>query len=142
MSLHKPQAADEFSGNKSSDLIGETVLLSRRGEIGTMETSNGRSEYVRVLALIVTDSGDVRNLGELPIFWSAVRNQLLRDCPDGEWIGGQVERAEGKQYYILQTPTDQAWQNLASVVEHIDAGNVLPPVEETDEDLDPDSAPF
>lgn len=125
----------EPGSGRSTELVGELVALRPTKFDAEIETSIGRNEATFVEALIVSDeSGDYRNLGEIPIFWEVVRRQLHDAKP---WLAGTVDR-QGRAYRMSPPDPDQMNAIRLALKRHADNPK---PVETADESGD-EEAPF
>lgn len=113
-STGQPQAPDKSgaafasASNPSSaeELLGRLVAY-RPIEVRTVETRLGISEATYCQLLDIEAGGSATDLGERPIFWQIVRQQLAKATKEVPWIAGRLMQS-GQAYHLEPlTPTEE-----------------------------------
>ncbi len=133
----------DSDGNHSSELIGELVALRAYRFDEEMSTEFGPTAATWCEALIIGDGTRPRNLGKLPVFWSAIRRQLRENKEEGyRWLVGNVTQLEATRpgrsaaYIVEQPDEDQRAAAIRTLSVHVQTPfDVELPPDDDDENL-------
>jgi hypothetical protein len=94
--------------NTGEELVGSLVAF-RPIEVKVFETKHGESEATVCQIAVISDDGTSKDLGEHPVFWQVVRQQLERATAEVPWIVGRLQKS-GQAYKLedlteAETPT-------------------------------------
>ena len=101
-----PAFASASNPSSAEELLGRLIAY-RPIETRTLETRLGMSEATFSQLLDISPDGAVLDLGERPIFWQIVRQQLAKATEQVPWIAGRL--VQSGQAYRLEplSPTDE-----------------------------------